>query len=111
MSTVAITVKGVEYHIPEEIWRVACRTFEQQYSKGWARPPGSIWGLANRIASDLMPARHEDPFSEERLTRCLLSHFGKHGGKKQGKKQGKKGNKKQASLPHGQMDLPLGEQT
>lgn len=78
MAMVSVTVRGATYFIPQEIWVVALRTFEQQYK----RFGGSVPQLARAVASELMPVGSWDPFSEERLTRCLLSHFGKRGGKK-----------------------------
>ncbi len=77
MAVVSVIVRGVEYCIPQEIWSVACETFRQQYAKGADVPT-----LARRIAQELMPVSSEDPFGEERLRRCLLSHFGRRGGKR-----------------------------
>lgn len=89
---IEVKVRGVTYCIPEEIWTVACETFRQQYARGVKVVP-----LARRISAELMPASFDDPFSQERLTRCLLSHFGKKGGKK----------KLRVSLPHQDTQLTL----
>jgi hypothetical protein len=78
MSVVTIQVKGTPYCIPTEVWEVALVTFDQQYPR-WE---GTVPSLARAIARDLMPARREDLFSEERLTRCLLSVKGRAGAKK-----------------------------
>lgn len=88
-QVVAITVRGVTYHLSATVWRLARETFRQQYQKGVDVPT-----LARRIARELMPQTEEDYFSEERLRRCLLSHFGKRGGRR-------------ASLPHQGNQLSL----
>lgn len=62
------------YTIPAEVWRTATVTFDQHYRRGIDVP-----ALASRIAAELMPASRQDPFSEERLRRCLLSVKGRRG--------------------------------
>ena len=100
MRTVVIEVRGVEYHLDEKVWTLARRTFEQQYPT-WKREKRKVVDLARMIAADLMPASFDDPWSQERLTRCLLSHFGRKGGKKKGS---------QASLPRVTGQLVLFEE-
>lgn len=75
-ESVAVKCRGLVYWIPTRIWFVARETFRQQYKRGVDVPT-----LARRIAHDLMPQSEEDYFSEERLRRCLLAHFGRKGGK------------------------------
>lgn len=63
---------GITYAIPGVIWRRAVVTFDQQYRLYKGRVPL----LARLIGNELMPANNDDPFSAERLARCLLAHKG-----------------------------------
>jgi len=93
MSMTEVIVKGTAYCVPTEILNVAMVTFDQQYG----RASGSVPALARRIAHELMPATREDPFSAERLTRCILSLKGRRGGRR----------KKRDSIPHQEQQLEL----
>lgn len=72
-----VTVKGMDYHVPTGVLRLALVTFDQQYAGGV-----DVRSLARNIAHELMPARWDDPFSEERLARCILSLKGRAGAQK-----------------------------
>lgn len=82
-DTVDIYVKSVNmtYSIPRKTWDRAIEMFDQEY-----RGSNAI-ELAKKIAGQLMPSNREDPYREERLWKCLLSHKGKAANKKKTKQE------------------------
>lgn len=78
MEITEIVIKnGLTYSIPTPVWNLAEATFDQQY-----KPGVDVRSLCRNIGEELMPTDRHDPFSSERLARCLMSVKGRAGGKK-----------------------------